>query len=225
MTTKPTQSMTFWWMTAVSAGVAYIAVRVEPYLSTSSVGRLEALPLVTLLAVSILVHPRLRHLLMITLCYGVSFLALRDIVRLSRVWLPPQLNYESYDIGRNIALLTVAGLAAMAGVVETRQPGTVWARRCYFGAASLYFLGMGVVNLFWRFSWQALLLCGTGVTAGLGCVFADRIVATEAEEIEDALPSDEVLQQAREAAHLARLQTKEWRDTRATPLDESAPQN
>lgn len=225
MTTKPTQSMSFLWMTVIAAGVAFMAVCVEPLLSSWSHGRLETLPLATLLAVSILVHPRLRHLLMITLCYGVSFLALRDIVRLQRVWLPPQLNYEGYEVARNVALLAVAGLAAMAGVVETRQPGTVWARRCYFGAASLYFLGMGVVNFFWRFSWQALLLCGTGLTAGLGCAFADRIVATEAEEIEDSLPSDEVLQQAREAAHRARLQTREWRDTLTTPLDESAPQN
>ena len=225
MTTRSTHSMSFLLMTVSAAGLAFTAVCIEPYLSKWSVARLEALPLATLLAVSILVHPRLRHLLMITLCYGVSFLALRDIVRLSNMWMPPQLRYESYEVGRNVALLAVAGLAATAGVVETRQQGTVWARRCYFGAACLYFLGLGVVNFLWHFSWQAVLLCGTGLTAGLGCIFADRIVATEAEELTESLPSDETLQQQREAAHRAKLQAREWRDTLTAPLDESAPQN
>lgn len=213
MTAKPVQQLSFVGTTSIAAGLALLAVSIERPLTEWSQSHIEVLPLATLLLVSILVHPRLRHLLMITLCYGVSFLALRDIVRLSQSGVPQQLNYESYEVIRTLLLLAVAGLSVTAGVVETRQPGTVWARRCYFGAASLYFLGLGVINLLWRFSWQALLLCGTGLTAGLGCVFADRIVSTEAEEIEESLATDEALQQEREAAHRAKLQAKEWHDT------------
>ena len=109
-------------------------------------------------------------------------------------------------------------MSATAAVFETVRPGTVWARRFYFGAACLYFLGLGVITYFRNTSWQAILLAITGITAGVGCVFAHKIVATEAIEAEaEPLQSDEMWQQAREVAHRAALQAKEWRDTLTSP--------
>lgn len=208
-------------MVTASAAVAMAAVYYETAFSMWSRGHAAALPLVTLLLLCALLHPRLRHMLMITLCFGVSFLALRDIVRLPQNPLPSPLNYEEWEALRVIDLLFVAALSAAAAVAETVRPGTVWARRCYFGAAALYFFGFGVLTYFRHTSWQAILLMGTGITAGIGCVFAHRIVATEVVDRDEALlPSDEVLQQAREATHRAALQAKEWRDNFATVIDE-----
>jgi hypothetical protein len=102
------------------------------------------------------------------------------------------------------------------------HPGTVWARRCYFGAAALYFTGIGLINFYWHGSWQAILLCMTGVIALFGCVFAHRIVAEEAAEAEETLFNDEASQREREAAHLRTLRAKEWREPLADSA-ESAP--
>jgi hypothetical protein len=55
----------------------------------------------------------------------------------------------------------------------------------------------------------------------MGCVFAHRIVSTEAEEvIEEDVATDEMLQQAHEAAHRAALHAKEWRDNLVAAIDE-----
>ena len=201
--------------------VAAVAVFCEPWITEWTRGRAAVLPLATLLLLSTLVHPRLRYLLMITLCYGVSFLALRDLCRLSQIPLPAPLNYDAWEILRALDLLLVAGLSAGAGVSETVRPGAVWARRCYFGAAAGYFIGLGIVN-FYRFgSWQSILLGTTGLTAAIGCVFAHRIMETEATELDTVgLPTDEMRQQNREAAHRARLQAREWRDTLTLPQND-----
>jgi hypothetical protein len=198
--------------------IAFVAVALEPALTAWSHDRAAALPLGTVLLLAVLLHSNMRHLLMITLCYGVSFLALRDIVRLPWSPLPQPLNYEEWEVLRLLDFILVAGLSATAAICETVRSGTVWARRCYFGAACLYFLGLGIITYFRHTSWQAILLAVTGVTAGMGCVFAHKIVATEAIEAEaDPLQSDEMLQQAREVAHRAALHAKEWRDTLTSP--------
>ena len=205
-------------MGAAPALLAFVAVALEPVLTAWSHDRAAALPLGTVLLLAVLLHPQMRNLLMITLCYGVSFLALRDITRLAWSPLPQPLNYEEWEVLRLLDLILVAGLSATAAVCETVRPGTVWARRFYFGAACLYFLGLGIITYFRNTSWQAILLAITGITAGVGCVFAHKIVATEALEVESApLQSDEVLQQTREAAHRAALQAKEWRDSLYSP--------
>lgn len=218
--TKSSTNLSLFSVGVIPALVAAVAVFCEPWLTEYTRGRAAVLPLTTLLLLTTLVHPRLRYLLMITLCYGVSFLALRDMGRLSQIPLPAPLNYDAWDILRALDLLTVAALSATAGVYEGWQPGTVWARRCYFGAAAGYFIGLGIVN-FYRFgSWQSLLLGATGVTAAIGCVFAHRIMETEATTLEEAQDSDEMLQQTRDAAHRARLHAKEWRDNLALPRDD-----
>ena len=201
-------------MGAAPALIAFVAVALEPALTTWSHDRAAALPLGTFLLLAILLHPQMRHLLMITLCYGVSFLALRDISHLRWSPLPQPLNYEEWEVLRLLDFILVAGLSATAAVFETVRPGTVWARRFYFGAACLYFLGLGIITYFRHTSWQAILLVITGVTAGVGCLFAHKIVAAEAIEAEaEPQQSDEIRQQAREVAHRAALQAKEWRDT------------
>jgi len=204
------------FLMVVPALIALLAVVLEPFFTNWVKGRETLLPLATLLILSVLLHPRLRHMLMIVLCYGVAFLAFRDVVRLNHVHLPPLLDYDFVDILRPVALLLVAGLSMTAAVAESVRPGTVWARRCYFGAAALYFIGLGVINYAWHGSWQSIVLCGTGITSLVGCVYAHRIVDEE-EEDEQFAASDEVLQQAREAAHYASLQAKEWRDNAPVP--------
>lgn len=217
MSTKVTN----WILGVVPAVLAFAAVYFEQAISAYARGRSAVLPLATLLLLSILLHPRLRYLLMITLCYGVSFLALRDVLFRSVPGLPPPLNYLEWEALKVIDLLIVAGLSATAALTETLRPGTVWARRCYFGAAGLYFFGMGLVSYFRFMSWQSLLLAVTGITALMGCVFAHRIVSTEAEEvIEEDVATDEMLQQAHEAAHRAALHAKEWRDNLVAAIDE-----
>ncbi len=194
----------------VPALVALVVVLLEPVLTIWMKGRESVLPLAMLLLLSAMLHPRLRYLLVITLCYGVAFLALRDALRVQP--LPPVMDYDLIEAARPAALCLVAGLATLAAIGETLRPGAVWARRCYFGAAALYFSGIGLINFVWHNSWQSILLCITGVIALFGCLFAHRIVADETEEEEEVEESDEIRQQEREAAHMSVLRAKEWRE-------------
>jgi hypothetical protein len=162
------------------------------------------------LLLSLLSH-RLRSVLILTLCYGVAFMAVRDIFRVGSQPLPQAIDYDFLDHSRPAILLLIAGLSATAAFMETFHPGTVWARRCYFGAAALYFIGLGIIHIGKYGSWKAVLLCVTGVTAIFGCIFAERIVSAEIEEEEDDL-SDEVVQGLVEAAHQRSLRAKEWHE-------------
>ncbi len=197
--------------------LAGLAVLFEPRLTALAQGREAILPVVVFLLLSSLIHPRSRRLLVITLCYAVAFLALRDTFWPRPVVLPPLFDYAVLEDVRIACLLVVAVLAAVAGVGETVQSGAVWARRCYFGAASLYFTGLGVITYGWHGSWQAVLLCAMGAMALYGCLFAPSIVASEIEIEEEALISDDAIQQRQLAAHARVLREKEWKDPGLLP--------
>lgn len=194
--------------------IAAVAVMLEPFLTHVMKGRDALLPLVIMLLFSALVHPRLRHILISTLCYGVAFMAVRDAFRAQL--LPSALDYDFINEARPLALIVVGLLAAIAAFGEALHPGTVWVRRCYFGAAGLYFSGIGVINFLWHDSWQSILLCATGAIALVGCVFAHTLVTPDEEEEEEAV-NDDLIQQAREDAHHRTLALKEWQDTSAKP--------
>jgi hypothetical protein len=190
---------------------AGISVLNEPRLS-GWVGQHQAvLPLAVIVLLLSLLSHRLRNLLILTLCYGVAFMAVRDISRVGSQPLPQAINFDFIDHFRPAILLLIAGLAATAAFMETFNPGTVWARRCYFAAAALYFLGLGIVHVRLYGSWKAVLLCVTGVTAVFGCIFADQIVSAEKEEEEEEI-SDEVVQGLVEEAHHRSLLAKEWHE-------------
>lgn len=198
--------------------VAGFSVMNEARLS-AWVGQREAvLPLAVIVLLLSLLSKRLRSLLILTLCYGVAFMAVRDIGRVGSQPLPQIINYDFLDRLRPAILLLIAGLAATAAFMETFNPGTVWARRCYFAAAALYFLGLGIIHIGKYGSWKAVLLCVTGVTAVFGCIFADRIVSAEQEEEEEEI-SDAEVQGIVEAAHQRSLRAKEWHD----PAETSGP--
>lgn len=194
--------------------LAALAVLLEPWLTALTTGREATLPLVLFVVLASLLHPHMRTLMITLLCYGVAFMALRDAVTARAIPLPPALDYLIIDAARPVGLLLVAALAGAAGIGETHKPGTVWARRCYFGAAALYFIGTGVINYGWHGSWKGLLLCATGAMALFGCLLAPRIIASEQEADEEAgeAVDDELEQKERDLAHLQKLRTREWHD-------------
>jgi len=197
--------------------VAYAAVANEYSLTDWASRRETALPVGICVLMAALLHPRFRHGLIITLCYGVAFMAIRDIGRVGHMPLPPSINYDFIDHARPAVLYMVAILSATAALAETFRPGEVWARRCYFGAAALYFTGLGIIHLSKYGSWQAIMLCVTGVTAIFGCVFAHTLVDTEeVVEAEEEVLSDEAIQMRVEEAHRRALREKEWHDSSET---------
>lgn len=186
------------------------------------VGQHEAvLPLAVIVLLLSLLSRQLRSLLILTLCYGVAFMAVRDIGRVGSQPLPQAINYDFLDHTRPTILLLIACLSATAAFMETFQPGTVRARRCYFGAASLYFLGLGIIHVGKYGSWKAVLLVVTGVTAIFGCIFADRIVSAEQEEEEEEEVSDTEVQSELEAVHRRNLRAKEWHDPSGSASSET----
>lgn len=208
------------WLPAV---IAAGAVAMEAPVTAWVKGRESALLAAVFVLLAAMMHQRIRQMLITTLCYGVACLALRDMLQSRGAVLPPAYDYVWVGNGRIVALLLVALLAATAGLTETLRPGTTLARRLYFGASSLYFSGLGVLNFVWHGTWQSVLLCFTGVVAFFGCLYADRIVAAEEEAPDEAQPDDELLHHEREAAHLRIIQSKEWRDASGESLEAPRP--
>ncbi len=202
--------------------IALSAVLLEPIVTPWVRGRESVLPMVICLLLSSLLHPRIRTMLVSILCYGVAFLAIRDVVHFRHQHLPPMLDYDFIEQIRPLGLIIAALLAMTAAVAETVRPGTVWARRCYFGAASLYFTGYGLVTYGWHGSWQSIVLMVTGIAAMVGCVFANRIVAFELEAEDDADMDDTVSQRELEESHARSLRMKEWHDS-MMPSDPGMP--
>jgi hypothetical protein len=155
-----------------------------------------------------LLVPYVRQWLIVSLCFGISLLAVKDsfwanarIGTFDYIWLA-----HAYKIAWGFLALFAAG----AAIVEALKPESIWARRCYFAAAALYFGGHGVTAFLKKPSWEALVLTATGIVAVAGVFFADRIVNSEEEnEPED---EDVVAHRERVARRSAALASREWRD-------------
>lgn len=205
--------------------LALVTVYVEPDLTHWMTERPATLPVILILLLASLIHPVSRQTLVITLCYGVSFLALRDAFQPKHinVLLHPiivqfgNLDYKQNDLLETIVITTlmiIAALAALAAVGETAAPGSTWTRRCYFGAAALYFTGMGTNYLFARISMQSVVLALTGVTAIVGCLFANHIITgDQIEEEQSDIEDDIELHKQREEEHLKAVLAKEWHES------------
>jgi hypothetical protein len=192
----------------VPMAVALIVLRSEQQLTILAQERPGVIPVAMVALVAGLLSPYVRRWLIVTLCFGISLLALRDTFRI--VPLPPAVDYvwveRIYPFGWGLLSL----LAALAGAVEALQPGSVLARRCYFAAASLYFSGHGLISFLKVHNWQSLILFLTGLVALVGVFTAHRIVAAE-----EATASEDADIQAlaeRNAERERRLASREWRE-------------
>ena len=188
--------------------VALILLRSEQRLTTLAQQRPGIVPVAMVALGAGLLSPRVRRWLIVTLCFGISLLALRDTFRI--VPLPPAIDYvwveHIYPFGWGLLAL----LAAVAGSMEALHPGSVLARRFYFGAASLYFSGHGLISFLKVYNWQSMVLFLTGLVALVGVFTAHRIVAAE----EASKPEDEDIRALAEssARRAQRLAAREWRD-------------
>ena len=151
-----------------------------------------------------LLHPRVRHWFIISLCFSVSLLAVKDMLR--TVPMPPQIDWAASHAAYPVVWLLVAVLAAAAGVLEALHPGSVAARRCYFATAAVYFTGHGFTGFLWEGNWQTLAALAIGVVASLGAVFAHRLDAnTES-------PVSEDVDEARAAKTREKVAAREWHE-------------
>ena len=194
---------------------AFACVHYSAWLTNWS-GRHETTLLILLFAlVGSLLHPQLRHSVITTLCFGVGFLAARDIIY--TLGMPAELRAGTYHYLRMIALGMISALSMLAAVAETLRPGTVWARRCYFAGASLYFLGAGFNTYIAYRSWQAIIMLVTGVAALAGVIFARNIVEMEREEDVESPADSAIHQEELQKLHQRVLQQKEWHDPDLDP--------
>lgn len=199
--------------------LAYALIRCEPWLTGLMRTRPGVLPIAMVALAIGIVIARVRRWLIVTLCYGIGLLALRDLQNLAP--LPPQVDYvfieQVYPYGWGF----LAVIALAAGAAEALYPSSIWARRCYFGAAALYLGGHGLIALLSHPNYNAAILLITGLFAAGGVFYAPQIVAREELDERD----DEDLQALREHAaerqkSLARL---EWQEPREDPSRSGPP--
>ncbi len=195
----------------LAAAAACTAVILEGRLRIWAHGR-PMLPLIMLLVGTTLLIPRLRNQVIVAMCFGVAFLAVRDSFH-THLWdVPFTMDRKLANILILCALLLIAALSIVAAVLETLNPGNVWARRLYFSAAALYCTGLGIRYYGPHGSLQTIVLCGTGLMAVFAGLYAHRIVVPEQAEPVRHTMSDEAEQRLRDAEHLRALRDKEWQD-------------
>jgi hypothetical protein len=150
-------------------------------------------------------NQRIRHWVIVSLCFTVALLAFRDSLRFAA--LPQFLDQRFVHIFYPFAWITVAVMAAAAGWLEASNPGNIAGRRFYFATVSLYLSGHGLMQLLWFPSWDAIVLLLTGVVAGIAVLFADRMYA---EETDPPVIEDPALESA--DSRRERVAKHEWRD-------------
>ena len=196
--------------------VAYVGVTRTLELTSWSSRHETTLLLLLFALVGSLLHVQSRHAVITTLCYGVGFLAARDIN--FTLGLPPALRSTFLVHLRMVTLGTISLLSMFAAIAESISPGTVWARRCYFAGASLYFFGTGINTYYAAHSWQAIMIIITAICALLGLIFADKIVAIEQEDDDTSDRDDGKRQEELNQAHQQALLRKEWKDPLESPF-------
>lgn len=188
---------------------AYAVIRLEPYLTELVRSRPGVLPVAMFGLVGCLLIPRIRQMMIVTLCFGIMFLALKDAFGNPR--LPAAIDYLLLERLYPLAWGALALLACASGVAEALRPGEVWARRCYFGAAAVYLCGHGLLAFLRYPSVQSAILFTTGLFALAGVFLAARIVSREhEEEMEEDLRALAVNIERRSMLTAAR----EWKEAR-----------
>jgi len=200
---------------AVGVSAAAFWLLLGPRISRLAHARPGFVPIAIALLMLGLLLPRVRHWVIVTLCFSVALLAGRDTFRPAP--LPPALNNRLFDLIYPEVWLSVALLAAAAGILEAIRPGSLAARRCYFGTAALYCFGHGLTKFLWEPAWEPLIIMITGLVAGLGVGFAHRLDAEPREPAQDEQTGEERLSRQRSE----RIAAHEWlesEDERAAHL-------
>ncbi len=188
---------------------AFAVIRLEPFLTELVKSRPGVLPVAMFGLIGCLLIPRVRQMMIVTLCFGIMFLALQDAFGNPRV--PAALDYLIVERLYPLAWGALALLAFASGVAEALRPGEVWARRCYFGAAAVYLCGHGLLAFLRYPSIQSAILFATGLFALAGVFLAARIVSREQEaEMEEDLRALAFSMERRSLVTAAR----EWKEAR-----------
>ncbi len=188
--------------------IALALILIEPRLTQLVRIRPGVLPVAMASLIGLLLIPSARQMMVIVLCYGVSLLAVRDTIYSPRV--PAAIDYVGIELLYPYVWALMAILAFAAGTVEAIRPGSVWARRCYFGAATLYLGGHGLINWMIKPTSEAYVLMITGVFAAFGTVYAHKIVAAENEP--DPVDEDIIELQAADKRRAAMFAAHEWKE-------------
>ncbi len=193
---------------AVPLSIAFVVILLEEPLAAFAQAYPGVLPVAMVSLLACLLMPAARRWLIVTLCFGIGLLAWRDVWRI--VPLPPALDYVIVEQMYPFGWALLALLALTAGVAEALRPGSVWARRCYFAAAAVYFAGHGFVSFFKSPNWQSAIMLATGIIAVFGIFTAQAVVAAE----EEMLPEDDDIRAlvTDKERRVARLADREWRE-------------
>jgi hypothetical protein len=193
--------------------IAYVAITVEGPLTAFAVDHPGVLPVAMVSLVACLLLPAARRWIIVTLCFGIGLLAWNDVFR--PVWIPPLIDYDIVERVYPFGWALLALCASVAGVAEALRPGSVWARRCYFAAATVYFGGHGLFSFIKFPNWQSAIMVATGLVAIAGIFNAQRIVA--AENLDASEDADIVALAAESQRRSARLADREWREAQESP--------
>ncbi|MEP6754240.1 MAG: hypothetical protein ABJA67_01965 [Chthonomonadales bacterium] len=192
----------------VPLGLSITLLKLEPVLGQLAQERPGIVPVSMVALIAGFLLPFARRWLIVTLCFGVGLLALRDTF--GEHLLPAAVDFVFVNRVYPFGWGALAILAFSAGVGEAIHPGSIWARRCYFGAAALYFLGHGVVSFIKVANYQSVILMMVGLVALSGVFMADRVV--EAENEEEDVDEDIQAINDRQMERISKISSKEWKE-------------
>ena len=187
---------------------AFLMIKLEPLFTWLARERPAVLPISMFALVGGLLVARIRRWLIVVLCYAICLLAARDALQIYH--LPVQIDYQIIESIYPFIWILLSLLAGIAGTMEAIHPSSIWARRCYFATASLYFSGHGLLSLLTHPTWEAVVLLVTSLVAFVGIFLAHKIIAAE----EEMMPEDADIRALAEEADLRskKLASREWRE-------------
>ena len=190
---------------SVGLGAAVVCAILGPRVAEVARARPGFVPVGMAILLGGLLHARIRHWFIISLCFTAALMAIRDMLR--SALLPPALDHPVLHAAYPLIWLGIALTAAAAGFLEAFRPGGAAARRWYFATAFLYLSGHGFTKSLWDPTWESLAILAMGIAAGVAVPFADRL------DFRPGRPeSPEETEREREERKKARIAAHEWRE-------------
>ncbi len=200
------------WMGIGTFLSAFVVVNIEHSLLAWLSTRSSLLPAALVVLLAALIASLLRRFLVITLCFTVSMLTLRDTFLVPYMPVPQYLAYSWTHTVWEIVLLGISLLSLLAGLLELQTPLSLGARRCYFGAASAYFLWQALLMFASYGSIRSVFFAIAGLIALMGAIFAHKFHETD-EPYAASQEEDVQKQKELDEAHRKKLVSNEWKES------------
>lgn len=166
-------------------------------------------PIALVFLIGALLVEQSRRFLLVTLCFGIGVLALKDAFGGAPI--PVQMNHPIIQTALTFAWVAIAGTSLIAGIGLAGHPFAPGPRTAYFLATSAYLVCSGIMGIMRAGDWGSGVVLATGLAALIGVASARRGAIESDEELDD-----ESVFEASQEMRTRAVAAREWHDSGLT---------